>query len=403
VHLYELPLCFVLIGLVLYVVLAGADFGAGFWQLLARGPRGARIRDHTHHAMAPVWEANHVWLIFVITVTWTAYPTAFGAIASTLSVPLFIAAVGIILRGASYALRAGASTARETRTIDTVFAVSSVLTPFALGTMIGAIASQRVPVGNAAGHLFSSWLNPTSVTVGVLAVATSAYLAAVFLAADADRAGDAELVADFRTRALAAGLVAGMIALGAFAVLHSDAHRLYERLLRGDALVAVIVSALAGLATLELVRRRGFAGRCRRRRGLGARAAADPPEGPHDPAGRRSARHAHRHRRRRAGRRDDPVSLARAALQARPAGQLGPPPRRRRRLRDLRRATTEDRPADRPAARRLTRGTARAGRGRLPSRGVRAPDDRRRRLGARGRRRRAARIHDQRVLRGRAV
>jgi cytochrome d ubiquinol oxidase subunit II len=258
VHLYELPLLFVLIGLVLYTVLAGADFGAGFWQLLARGPRGARIRDHTHHAMAPVWEANHVWLIFVITVTWTAYPTAFGAIASTLSVPLFIAAVGIVMRGASYALRAGASTARETRTIDTVFALSSVLTPFALGTMIGAIAAQRVPVGNAAGHMFSSWTGPTSLLVGALAVASSAYLAAVFLAADADRAGDAQLIADFRARALAAGLVAGAIALGGFAVLHSDAHRLYERLLRGDALAAVIVSALAGLATLELVRRRGF-------------------------------------------------------------------------------------------------------------------------------------------------
>src|SRR4030081_119885 len=157
-HLYELRLIFALIGLALYTVLAGADFGAGAWQLTAgRGRDAARIREHAHRSMAPVWEANHVWLIFVLTVSWTAYPTAFGSIASTLSIPLFIAAIGIIMRGASYALRAGASTPRERRRIDTVFAISSVLTPFSLGTVIGAIASRRVPVGNAAGELFASW------------------------------------------------------------------------------------------------------------------------------------------------------------------------------------------------------------------------------------------------------
>src|SRR5205085_4354432 len=133
--------------------------------------RGECIRDHAHAAMAPVWEANHVWLVFVLTVMWTAYPIAFGSIASTLSIALFIAAVGIIFRGAAYALRAGARTPREAGTIDTIFAICSVLTPFALGAAVGGIASMRVPVGNAAGHLFSSWLNPTSILVGVLAVA----------------------------------------------------------------------------------------------------------------------------------------------------------------------------------------------------------------------------------------
>jgi cytochrome d ubiquinol oxidase subunit II len=254
VHLYELPLTFVLIGLVLYTVLAGADFGAGFWQLLAgRGSSGARVRDHAHNAMAPVWEANHVWLIFVLTVTWTAYPTAFGAIASTLSVPLFIAALGIIARGAAYALRTGASTPREQRSIDAVFAVSSILTPFALGTMVGAIASRRVPVGNAAGPMFASWLSPTSILVGVLAVATSAYLAAVFLAADAARLGDRDLERRFRTRALGAGVVAGAIAVVGLAVLHGDARPLYDGLSHGSALAAAIVSALAGLATIGLI------------------------------------------------------------------------------------------------------------------------------------------------------
>src|SRR6266540_1586498 len=134
-------------------------------------------------AIAPVWEANHVWLVFVLTVVWTAYPTAFGSIASTLSIPLFIAALGIILRGATYALRAGTSTPGELRLIDTVFSLSSILTPFALGAAVGGIASRRVPVGNAAGDQFSSWLNPTSLLIGVLAVATAAYMAAVFLCA----------------------------------------------------------------------------------------------------------------------------------------------------------------------------------------------------------------------------
>ncbi len=263
-HLYEIPLIFVLVGLALYVVLGGADFGAGFWQLLAgRGRMGERIRDHAHEAMAPVWEANHVWLIFVLTVTWTAYPTAFASIASTLSIPLFIAAVGIIMRGAAYALRAGAATPGERHRVDVVFALSSVLTPFALGTIVGAIAAQRVPVGNAAGNLFSSWLNPTAIMVGVLAVAMSAYVAAVFMAADARRVAaddgrDDDLVAALRVRALAAGLISGAIAFAGLVVLHGNAHFLYARLLQGSALAAVIVSALAGLATLGLVRRSRF-------------------------------------------------------------------------------------------------------------------------------------------------
>ncbi|HEY4812924.1 MAG TPA: cytochrome d ubiquinol oxidase subunit II [Solirubrobacteraceae bacterium] len=258
-HLYELPLLFVLVGLVFYVVLAGADFGAGIWQLLAgRGERGALIREHAHKSISPVWEANHVWLIFVLTVTWTAYPTVFASIASTLSIPLFIAAIGIILRGAAYALRSGTASAREQSSIDTVFAISSILTPFALGTMVGAIAARRVPVGNAAGHLFSSWTGPTSILIGVLALATSAYLAAVFLAADAARVGERDLQASFRTRALVAGITAGAIALAGLVVLHADVHPLYQRLLHGDALAALIVSILAGAVTLELVRRQRF-------------------------------------------------------------------------------------------------------------------------------------------------
>jgi cytochrome bd ubiquinol oxidase subunit II len=257
--LSALPLGFVLAGVVLYAVLAGADLGAGFWQLFAgRGRHGEEIREHAHHSMAPVWEANHVWLIFVLTVFWTAYPTAFGSIASTLAIPLFLAGIGIVFRGAAYALRVGASSPRELGVIDTIFSVSSILTPFALGAMVGGIATGRVPVGNAAGDRFSSWLNATSILVGILAVASSAYLAAVYLAADAARGGQRDLERAFRTRALGAGFVAGAAALAGILVVHSDARVLYDELVSGRALPAIVVSALAGLATLALVYRRRF-------------------------------------------------------------------------------------------------------------------------------------------------
>jgi cytochrome d ubiquinol oxidase subunit II len=258
-HLYDVPLLFALVGLALYTVLGGADFGAGFWQLIAgKGERADEIRDHAHHAMAPVWEANHVWLIFVLTVVWTAYPAAFGSIASTLSVPLFIAGIGIVMRGGAYALRAGTRTAAEQRRVDTVFAVSSILTPFALGTVIGALASERVQVGNPGGSLITSWLNPTSITIGVLAVASGAYTAAVFLSGDAARHGEHVLADRFRARALAAGLAAGAVAIAGLVVLHFDAERIFRRLTEGVALPALVVSVIAGVATLGLVWRRRY-------------------------------------------------------------------------------------------------------------------------------------------------
>ena len=258
-QLYGVPLDFVLIGLVLYTVLGGADFGAGLWQLLeGRGPTAHRAREHAHHAIAPVWEANHVWLIFVLTVTWTAYPVAFGSIASTLSVPLFIAGMGIVLRGASYAMWSGVSAPRETRFIENIFALSSILTPFALGAAVGGIASGRVPVGNAAGNLWTSWLNPTSIMVGVLAVAISAFLAAVYLSADAVRLDEPDLERWFRRRALVSGVVTGALAIAGLGVLRADVPALGDRLITGPGLPALVASAVAGLATLLLIWRRRY-------------------------------------------------------------------------------------------------------------------------------------------------
>jgi cytochrome d ubiquinol oxidase subunit II len=255
-RLYEIPLYFILAGLVLYTVLGGADFGAGIWQLAAGArPDGRPYRDHAFRAMAPVWEANHVWILFAITVCWTAYPRVFASVFSTLCVPLFIAGVGIIMRGAAYVLRTGSP---DRRVIAVLFAVSSILTPFGLGAAIGGIASGRVPVGNAAGDLIDSWVNPTSIAVGTLAVAFSAYLAAVYLAADAVRIGAPDLERYYRLRALATGLVAGAIAAAGLVALHEDAHHLYRELVAGEGLPALIVSVVAGLGTLALVSRRRY-------------------------------------------------------------------------------------------------------------------------------------------------
>jgi cytochrome bd ubiquinol oxidase subunit II len=249
-----LPLVFVLAGLTLYVVLAGADFGAAIWQITAaRTPDGRRIRDFAHNVMAPVWEANHVWLIFVLTVTWTAYPAAFGSIASTLSIVL-----GIVIRGAAYAMSAGASRPRQVRDLDAVSALASILTPFFLGACLGGIASGRVPYGNAEGDLVTSWLNPTSAIVGALAIAVSAYLAAVYLSDDAQRRGEPGLVEPYRRRALAAGTAAGLLAVAGLAVLDGDAHPLYHELVAGRGLPAVIASGVGGLAALTLVLHRRF-------------------------------------------------------------------------------------------------------------------------------------------------
>ncbi|HKG63989.1 MAG TPA: cytochrome d ubiquinol oxidase subunit II [Solirubrobacteraceae bacterium] len=252
----EICLALAMVGITAYAVLGSADFGAGFWDLTAGGARrGGRVRGMVQHAMSPVWEANHVWLIFVLVVVWTAFPVAFGSIFSTLSIPLFLAALGIIFRGAAFALRGQAGTIREARVLGALFASSSVLIPFCLGAAIGGIASGRVPVGNATGDVWSSWLNPTSVLIGVLGVVTGAHLAAVFLAADSRRAGQEDLVHAFRTRALGSGVLAGALALAGLLVVRSDARALFDGLTSGAGLACVLVSGAAGVGTLVLVAR----------------------------------------------------------------------------------------------------------------------------------------------------
>jgi cytochrome d ubiquinol oxidase subunit II len=255
----ELAAALMLVGVTAYVVLGGADFGAGFWDLTAGGAeRGAPVRAMIKRGMSPVWEANHVWLIFVLVVMWTAFPDAFGSIMSTLAIPIFLAALGIVLRGGAFALKGEAATIAEARALGATFALSSVLTPFFLGTAAGAIAAGRVPVGNAAGDAWESWTGALPILVGVLAVATGAHLAAVFLGADARRAGRPELVRAFRARALGSGAVAGALAVAGLAVANSDAPALYDDLVSGAGLACVLGSAAAGVATLVLEWRERF-------------------------------------------------------------------------------------------------------------------------------------------------
>jgi len=247
-------------GVTLYAVFGGADFGSGFWALVAGGSeRGRRARALIDWAIGPVWEANHVWLIFMLVTLWTAFPEAFGSVMSTLFIPLSLAALGIVLRGAGFAFHRVAARSSARRLAEAAFAISSVLTPFFMGTVVGAVASGRVPVGNAQGDQITSWANPVSLVLGALFVAAGAYLAAVFLVSDARRFGDLELVGYFTTRALAAALVAGGLALAGILVLRDDARYLYDGL-TSEGLPLVLISVACGLAALILLWRRARRG-----------------------------------------------------------------------------------------------------------------------------------------------
>lgn len=255
----ELAAIVLVLGLTAYAVLGGADFGAGFWDLTAGGAeRGSRVRGMVKRSMGPVWEANHVWLIFVLVVMWTCFPPAFAAIMETLYVPIFLAVVGIVLRGAAFALRGEAATIGEARALGATFALSSVLTPFFLGAAIGAVAAGEVPAGEP-GDAIASWTGAVPLLAGVTAVMTGAFLAAVFMASDSVRAELPDLVAAFRTRALGAGVVAGALAIGGLFVVKADVPDLFDGLTEGAGLAAVLASGAAGVATLWLVWTERFA------------------------------------------------------------------------------------------------------------------------------------------------
>ena len=243
------------VGVLAYTLFAGADFGSGFYDLTAgSGVRGVEMRTLVDHSIGPVWEANHVWLIYVLVIWWTAFPAAFAAAMTTLFIPLMLALAGIVLRGANFAFREYAETFAQARFFGAIFAASSVITPFFLGTVAGAIASGRVPAGGY-GDPIRSWINPTSLVGGCLAVTTCIFLAGVFLTADAARTGHPDLARRLRKRTLVIGVAAGVIVFaGLYPILH-DAPTLSRGLL-GAGLPLLVLAAAAGTITLALLYRR---------------------------------------------------------------------------------------------------------------------------------------------------
>ena len=236
-----------------YAVLGGADYGAGFWDLTAGGAkRGARPRALIDYAMGPVWEANNVWLIFALVVLWTAFPRGYAAVMSALFVPLSLAAAGIVLRGAAFVFRKTVQELAGRRLLGATFALSSVVTPFFLGTALGAVVSGRVRVGDPGGDPVTAWTSPTSLLIGALAVLCAAFLAAVFLVFDARRAGDDMLERYFRRRAIASAAATGLLAIAGLSVLRTDAPFFLQRLLY-QGRPFIFFSAACGVGALALM------------------------------------------------------------------------------------------------------------------------------------------------------
>ena len=247
--LADLVAVLLFVGVIAYALFGGADFGCGFWDLTAGdADRGAHLRHQIDKSIGPVWEANHVWLIYILVFMWTAFPEPFAAIMTTLFVPWLLVGLGIVLRGGAFAFRKFSTSFGEARMHGIMFATASVITPFFLGMIAGAIASGRVPAdGN--GDLWSSWTGPTSWIGGALAVLTTTFLAGTCLAADARRGGNEALATEMGRKSLIAGAVTGAAAIGAAVTIELDAPTLASGL-HGRGLPLIIISALAGAASM---------------------------------------------------------------------------------------------------------------------------------------------------------
>ncbi len=235
-----------------YALFGGADFGGGMWDLVAGGAsRGAVPRELIDESITPVWEANHVWLVFILVLLWTAFPPAFAAIMTALFVPLSLSALGIVLRGVGFAFRHTAQRLQMQRLTGALFAAASLITPFFMGTVIGAVATGRVPV-HPVGNILAAWTSPTAILTGFLFVAACAYVSAVYLVLEARQRGHQELTRYFSLRATAAGVLTGALAGATFAELSNSAPHVYARL-TGIALPLVAISIVAGIAVLGML------------------------------------------------------------------------------------------------------------------------------------------------------
>jgi cytochrome d ubiquinol oxidase subunit II len=241
-----------LVVLAAYALFGGADFGGGIWDLLAGGAeRGAAPRELIDESITPVWEANHVWLVFILVLLWTAFPPAFAAIMTALFVPLALSLLGIVLRGVGFAFRHTAQRLQMKRFTGAVFAGASLITPFFMGTAVGAVATGQVPV-HPAGNVLAAWTSPTAILTGFLFVAACAYISAVFLVLEARQRGHQDLTRYFSLRATTAGVVTGALAGGTFAELSTSAPYVFHRL-TGIALPLVAISIAAGIAVLGML------------------------------------------------------------------------------------------------------------------------------------------------------
>jgi cytochrome bd ubiquinol oxidase subunit II len=253
-----------IVALVVYAVLGGADFGGGIWDLFATGPRKHAQRDAIAHAMGPVWEANHVWLIFVIVIIFSAFPAAYAALSIALFVPFHLVLLGIILRGAAFVFRAySPESARTTgsgpagRRWGAIFGAASVMTPVLLGMCLGAVSSGGILMLDGSVVIngqVPAWLQPVSLLIGALALSLCAYLAAVFLANETAGA----LREDFRTRALLAGTaVVGLSAI-ALPLVRAEARHLWDGLIGGPATPVLIPGVIAALLSGWWLRQRRY-------------------------------------------------------------------------------------------------------------------------------------------------
>ena len=235
------------LSLIAYAVLGGADFGGGIWDFFAFGKEAERQRRLIGQALGPVWEANHVWLIFLIVGLFTAFPPAFSILSTALFVPFTLAVIGIVLRGAAFIFRAN-SEAVTSKVWGRVFSTASTITPFFFGTAAAAVASGQVHVqgGRVQTDLLAGWTTPFALTIGALALSLCAVLAAVNLIIEAQHNNDAELVEAFRRRAMIAGAITLVLDAVAFILSPFQAPLLWHGLL-DHALPLAIATALIGL------------------------------------------------------------------------------------------------------------------------------------------------------------
>ncbi|HET7109735.1 MAG TPA: cytochrome d ubiquinol oxidase subunit II [Gemmatimonadales bacterium] len=243
--------------LILYALLGGADYGGGVWDLLATGPRAREQRQLIADAIAPVWEANHVWLILVLVILFTAFPPAFAAIGTALHIPLTLMLVGVVLRGTAFTFRHYDDQHDQVqRRWSLIFSIASIITPILLGVSVGAVASGNIRAPEAGGSFIWPWLAPFPFAVGFLALALFAFLAAVFLTVEA---GDRALADDFRRRAIWAGIAVFVTAGLALLLARRGAPIIWEHLLRGRwAAPLQIATALAAIGAFAALWTRRF-------------------------------------------------------------------------------------------------------------------------------------------------